>query len=221
MQQALTASSLEIGLGSGPGMGFRIKGVPAIAVAAMYGAPSNLALLVPADSPLKSAADLKGKRVGVTTPGSLTDWLVRELSRQQGWGSDGIVVAPLGSDAGAARRHGARRARRHRAGGRQRLRARGGRQDAQPAAVRQHREGLLHPRHLRDRRHGRQPARIAAAVPARLVQDRRLHEGQQGFRREDRGEDDRREAKRRRQDLRRADRRASRPTAPGTRWRST
>jgi NitT/TauT family transport system substrate-binding protein len=96
MQQALTANSVDIGLGSGPGMGFRVKGVPAIAVAAMYGAPSNLALLVPVDSPLKSAGDLKGKRVGVTTAGSLTDWLVRELSRQQGWGSDGIVVAPLG-----------------------------------------------------------------------------------------------------------------------------
>jgi NitT/TauT family transport system substrate-binding protein len=96
MQQALTASSVDIGLGSGPGMGFRVKGVPAVAVAAMYGAPSNLALLVAPNSPLKSAADLKGKRIGVTTAGSLTDWLVRELSRQQGWGSDGIVVAPLG-----------------------------------------------------------------------------------------------------------------------------
>src|SRR5262245_14074053 len=74
MQQALTANSVDIGLGSGPGMGFRIKGVPAIAVAAMYGAPSNLALLVAPNSPIKSAADLKGKRVGVTTAGSLTDW---------------------------------------------------------------------------------------------------------------------------------------------------
>src|SRR5262249_8128335 len=37
-----------------------------------------------------------GKRIGVTTAGSLTDWLVRELSRQQGWGSDGIKVMALG-----------------------------------------------------------------------------------------------------------------------------
>jgi ABC-type nitrate/sulfonate/bicarbonate transport system substrate-binding protein len=63
----------------------------------MYGAPSNLALLVPAHSPIKAIADLKGKRVGVTTVGSLTDWLVRELSRQQGWGSDGIRIVPLGA----------------------------------------------------------------------------------------------------------------------------
>jgi len=96
MQQALTAGSVDIGLGSGPGMGFRVKGVPAVAVAAMYGPPANLALLVPANSPIRSVGDLKGKRVGVTTAGSLTDWLVRELSRQQGWGSHGIQIAPLG-----------------------------------------------------------------------------------------------------------------------------
>src|ERR1700722_16101002 len=96
LQQGLAAGSLDIGLGSGPGLGFRVKGAPVIGVAAMYGAPSNLALLVPAKSPLRSVADLKGKRIGVTTIGSLTDWLVRELSRQQGWGADGIVIAPLG-----------------------------------------------------------------------------------------------------------------------------
>src|SRR5262245_30794520 len=96
LQQALTAGSIDFGFGSGPGMGFRVKGVPAVAVAAMYGPPANLALLVLANSPIRSVADLKGKRIGVTTPGSLTDWLVRELSRQQGWGSTGIQIAPLG-----------------------------------------------------------------------------------------------------------------------------
>jgi ABC-type nitrate/sulfonate/bicarbonate transport system substrate-binding protein len=96
MQQGLAAGSLDIGLGSGPGLGFRVKGAPMIGVAAMYGAPRNLALLISAKSPIKSVAELKGKRIGVTTAGSLTDWLVRELSRQQGWGSEGIVIAPLG-----------------------------------------------------------------------------------------------------------------------------
>ena len=96
LQQALTAGSVDFGFGSGPGMGFRAKGAPAIAVAAMFGPPSNLALLVPAKSPVRSIGDLKGKRVGVTTAGSLTDWLVRELSRQQGWGAEGIQIAALG-----------------------------------------------------------------------------------------------------------------------------
>jgi len=97
MQTGLTAGAVDVALGSGPGLGFRAKGVPAIGVAAMYGAPSNLAVVVLAKSPIKTVADLKGKRVGVTTGGSLTDWLSRELARQQGWGSDGMQVMPLGS----------------------------------------------------------------------------------------------------------------------------
>jgi len=97
MQQALASGAVDVGFGSGPAMGFHAKNVPAVAVAALYGRPQNLALVVPEKSPIKAAADLKGKRVGVTTLGSLTDWLVRETSRQQGWGSDGIVVMPLGS----------------------------------------------------------------------------------------------------------------------------
>jgi NitT/TauT family transport system substrate-binding protein len=97
MQQGLTAGALDVALGSGPGMGFRAKGVPAIAVAAMYGPPANLALTVLARSPIRTVADLKGKKIGITTLGSLTDWLVRKLSQQQGWGPDGIQVLPLGA----------------------------------------------------------------------------------------------------------------------------
>jgi len=97
IQQALTADSIDVAVGSGPGLGFRAKGVPAIGVAAMYGPPSNLCLTVLSNSPIKTVADLKGKHIGVTTAGSLTDWLTRELSRQQGWGSDGIKIEALGS----------------------------------------------------------------------------------------------------------------------------
>jgi ABC-type nitrate/sulfonate/bicarbonate transport system substrate-binding protein len=96
LQQALAAGSVDVGLGSGPGLGFRAKGAPAIGVAAMYGPPANLALVLPFGSPVMTIADLKGKRIGVTTAGSLTDWLVRELSRQQGWGSDGMQILALG-----------------------------------------------------------------------------------------------------------------------------
>ena len=96
LQQALAAGGVDVGLGSGPGLGFRAKGAPAIGVAAMYGPPANLALVLPLDTPVKTIGDLKGKRIGVTTTGSLTEWLVRELSRQQGWGSDGIQILALG-----------------------------------------------------------------------------------------------------------------------------
>src|SRR5260370_3592822 len=97
IQQALTADGIDVAVGSGPGLGFRAKGVPAICVAAMYGPPTNLCLTVPVNSAIKTAADLKGRHIGVTTAGSLTDWLTRELSRQQGWGSEGIKVDALGA----------------------------------------------------------------------------------------------------------------------------
>jgi NitT/TauT family transport system substrate-binding protein len=100
LQQALAADSIDIGLGSGPEMSAIEKGSPVKAVAAMAGAPRLLALLVRPDGSVKSVTDLKGKKIGVTTTNSLTAWLVSELSRQQGWGSDGIEVTPLGATMG-------------------------------------------------------------------------------------------------------------------------
>jgi NitT/TauT family transport system substrate-binding protein len=97
LQQGMTAGQIDFGLGGGPAMGYRAKGVPAIAVATMYGAPSDMGIIIAANSPVKTIADFKGKKIGVTTSGSLTDWLVHELSRRQGWGSDGIESVAMGS----------------------------------------------------------------------------------------------------------------------------
>jgi NitT/TauT family transport system substrate-binding protein len=97
-QRALTSGDIDFGFGSGPGMGYRVKGVPAIAVAAIGGPPYPFVIVVGRDSPIRTTDDLKGKSVGITTAGSLTQWLVRELSRQKGWGPTGIRDLPLGSD---------------------------------------------------------------------------------------------------------------------------
>ena len=75
LQQALTADSADIGIGSGPGMAFMAKGVPAKAVAVMYGVPKNMAVMVGYNSPIKTVDDLKGKKLGCTTVGSLTHWI--------------------------------------------------------------------------------------------------------------------------------------------------
>lgn len=98
LQQGLAAGSIDIGLGSGPELAFIAKGVPAIGVAALADAPSLLTVDVAKDSPIKSVADLQGKTVSVSTVGSLTEWLVHELSRQQGWGPNGIKTLPIGTD---------------------------------------------------------------------------------------------------------------------------
>jgi ABC-type nitrate/sulfonate/bicarbonate transport system substrate-binding protein len=96
MQQAAAADSIDILLGSGPAMAFIVKGAPIKGVAAMAGPPLLLAIVVRPDGP-KTVADLKGKTVSVSTAGSLTYWLVSETSRRQGWGPDGIKIAPMGA----------------------------------------------------------------------------------------------------------------------------
>jgi ABC-type nitrate/sulfonate/bicarbonate transport system substrate-binding protein len=98
MHQGMTAKAIDIALGSGADMAFVAKGAPEKGVAAMAGAPLNMALLVLPDSPFKKPADLKGKTVAVSTPGSLTAWLASEFSRRQGWtGSDSMTLVPLGT----------------------------------------------------------------------------------------------------------------------------
>ena len=86
MQQAMASDSIDLALGSGPAMAFIVKGSPIKAIAAMAGPPLLLTLVVRNDDTVKTVADLKGKRVSVSTVGSLTYWLVSETSRQQGWG---------------------------------------------------------------------------------------------------------------------------------------
>jgi len=99
VQQAIAADSIDIGIGSGPELALAAKGAPEIAVAAFADAPYSVVLATLKDSPIRTAADLKGRTISISSKGSLTDWLARELSRLQGWGPDGFKTAPLGSTA--------------------------------------------------------------------------------------------------------------------------
>ena len=95
MQQAFAAGALDFGIGSGPGMGYAVKGVPAHAVASLASEPRNMCLVVMNAGP-RTVDDLKGKRIGVSTAGSLTEWLARTLAVNKGWGKDGIEVVAMG-----------------------------------------------------------------------------------------------------------------------------
>jgi len=97
VQQALASDSVDLGLGSGPGMAFAVKGSPVIAVAAFAGAPRNISAIVLADSPITSVAGLKGKLVSVSTAGSLSDWLAKQMALQEGWGQEGLRTVALGA----------------------------------------------------------------------------------------------------------------------------
>jgi ABC-type nitrate/sulfonate/bicarbonate transport system substrate-binding protein len=96
LQQGLVSDSIDFGLGSGPGMGFLAKGVPAKAVAAMAGAPMNMSLVVPYDSALKTLDDIKGKKIGITTVGSLTDWLLKRVVADKKWAPSEVTAVTVG-----------------------------------------------------------------------------------------------------------------------------
>jgi ABC-type nitrate/sulfonate/bicarbonate transport system substrate-binding protein len=98
LQQGLAADAIDIGLGSGPALAFVARGAPVLGVAAMAGKPSIMVLAVAKDGPVKKVADLKGKTLSISSPGSVTEWLVRELSRREGWGPDGMNLVGLGSN---------------------------------------------------------------------------------------------------------------------------
>jgi NitT/TauT family transport system substrate-binding protein len=97
LQEGMASNSIDVGLGGGPAMAFSAKGAPVLAVAATAGAPADIALAVKADSPIKTIADLRGKRVAVSTVGSLTDWLGHQIPLHEGWGKDGVNVVPTGA----------------------------------------------------------------------------------------------------------------------------
>lgn len=96
LQQALASGSIDIGVGGGPGIGLLAKGVPAKAIAATTGSPGDMGLIIPANSPIKSVKDLKGKRIGVSSAGSLTYWLAKKIAQKEGWSPNDIHTVALG-----------------------------------------------------------------------------------------------------------------------------
>jgi ABC-type nitrate/sulfonate/bicarbonate transport system substrate-binding protein len=98
LHQAMASGALDIALGGGTDLLFVAKGSPEKAVAVLGTAPSNLAVLVTGDSPIKTIADLKGKKIGATTVGSLTSWFAQEIARREGWGPEGVTLVYLGGN---------------------------------------------------------------------------------------------------------------------------
>ena len=96
LHQAMIADSIDIAIGAGTDFQFVVKGAPEKAIAAMAGPPSNFFIAVPTGSPIKTIADLKGKRISVSSVGSLSYWFVQQLARREGWGDDGVIYVATG-----------------------------------------------------------------------------------------------------------------------------
>ena len=99
MTQAMAAGALDIGDGAGTEMALIAKGAPMIAICESAGPIPFIGIGVPWDSPIHSIADLKGKKIGYSSAGSLTDWLTKELTRKQGWGPQGVTGVAIGNGA--------------------------------------------------------------------------------------------------------------------------
>jgi ABC-type nitrate/sulfonate/bicarbonate transport system substrate-binding protein len=99
MTQALVAGGIDIADGAGSEMALVAKGVQMMAVCESSSTFPFVAIGVAWDSPIGSLQQLKGKKIGITSAGSLTDWLAHDLALKRGWGNDGITSVAIGGGA--------------------------------------------------------------------------------------------------------------------------
>jgi len=95
--QAMVAGSIDMSLAAGTDIPFIMKGVPETGVGAIAITPALLGIVVPWNSPIHSLADLKGKKVGVSTVGSLTEWVAFEAVHKAGLTQNDITIVTDGS----------------------------------------------------------------------------------------------------------------------------
>jgi ABC-type nitrate/sulfonate/bicarbonate transport system substrate-binding protein len=101
LHQAMVADSIDIALGAGSDIAFIAKGSPEKGIGVLATEALNMGLTVRFDGPIKGVADLKGKTIGVTSVGSLTDWFARQINYREKWNeADGVKIAALGSGDG-------------------------------------------------------------------------------------------------------------------------
>jgi ABC-type nitrate/sulfonate/bicarbonate transport system substrate-binding protein len=97
--QALVAGSIDIALSAGPEMALVAKGAPVLAVCDAAPPIPFIGIAVPWDSPIHTMAQLKGKKIGISSVGSLTYWLALQLARHEHWGPHGVEPVAIGNGA--------------------------------------------------------------------------------------------------------------------------
>jgi NitT/TauT family transport system substrate-binding protein len=102
LSQAMTAGSIDIGLGAGTEMALIAKGASELAICNIMSPIVIIGIAVPFDSPVHTIDQLKGKRIGISSSGSLTDWLAKQLAQHEGWGPQGVTAIAIGNGAAAA-----------------------------------------------------------------------------------------------------------------------
>lgn len=99
LAQAVTAGAVDIALSGGPDMLYVAKGAPEIAVGTIADSAAFMGISVGSQSAARGIDDLKGKKIGVTSQGSTTYWLVDQLNRAKGWsGEERAKPVVIGGD---------------------------------------------------------------------------------------------------------------------------
>ena len=102
LAQAVAAGAVDIALSGGPDMAYVAKGAPEIAVGTIADTAAFMGISVGRQSTARGIDDLKGKRIGVTSAGSTTYWLVDQLNRAKGWtGADRANPVVIGGSPAA------------------------------------------------------------------------------------------------------------------------
>lgn len=95
--QTLAAGEGDIAVTAGAsGVRPIIEGLEARIVGEIGRDFNMMVMVVDADSDIEAIEDLKGKTVGITSQGSLTDYLARLVIENQGWSEGDMNIAPIG-----------------------------------------------------------------------------------------------------------------------------
>lgn len=97
LAQGISAGAVDMALSGSTDLVFIAKGMPAKAVTMVSAPPVDFAIMVRADGEIVKPEQLKGKRIGVTSPTSLTAWLALDFAKRQGWQPSDITLAFIGS----------------------------------------------------------------------------------------------------------------------------
>jgi NitT/TauT family transport system substrate-binding protein len=95
--QAMIAGSIDMSLAAGTDGALHHEGRAGNRGRRDAITPALLGIMVPWNSPIRSLADLKGKKVGVSTVGSLTEWVAFAAVHKAGLAKNEITIVSDGS----------------------------------------------------------------------------------------------------------------------------
>jgi NitT/TauT family transport system substrate-binding protein len=97
LAQAISAGAVDVAVSGSTDLVFIAKGMPGKAVTMVSAAPVDFAIMVRGDGEIAKPEQLKGKKIGVTSPTSLTAWLALDFAKRQGWQPSDINLVSIGS----------------------------------------------------------------------------------------------------------------------------